>query len=260
MTRSSPGRRSSPFGCPVGYGQCRTQRTTHASPLLVLLLVVGLISLDASGAAAQAPLAHDDSTLLMRLDPPIRSAVVPMVDTAGRAGLPVGPLIDKALEGQTKGAPPDRIAVAVRGLAARVGEARDALGANATPMDLAAGASALRAGVSPAVLTALRGARPQQPLAVPLGVIAELVARGVSPDTASSAVLALARKGATDANLVTLRQDVDQDLAAGVAPSVSAVQHAADLGGTLGFTAPTAVTPTPDIGYPRPRPPRPTRP
>lgn len=238
----------------------RHVRHLRARGWVVVRLVGAFISLHATGATAQTALARGDSTLLMHLGPAIRSAVAPTLDTARRAGLPVGPLIDKALEGQAKGAPADRIAIALRGLAARMGVARDALGSTATPMDLAAGASALRAGASPAVLTALRGARPQQPLAVPLGVIAELVARGVSPDTASSTVLALARKGATDANLVTLRQDVDQDLAAGVAPSVSAVEHAADLGGTLVGTSPTAATPTPDISYPRPPPPRPTRP
>jgi hypothetical protein len=223
------------------------------------LIVAALISLGGVSATAQAPLAPGDSALLMRLDRSIRLAVTPTLDSARRGELPVGPLIDKALEGQVKGASPDRIEAALRELAGRMGEARGALGANATPMDLAAGASALRAGASPEVLTQLRAIRPQQPLAVPLGVIAELVARGVSPDTASGTVLALARKGATDASLVTFRQEVDQDLAAGVAPSVSADQHAADLGATLGGPTPTGST-SPNISYPRPGPPRPTRP
>ena len=64
---------------------------------------------------------------LERLDPDTRSAVVALMDSARGDGLPVEPLIQRALEGATKSAPGARIIAAVRRLTLDLGTARTAL-------------------------------------------------------------------------------------------------------------------------------------
>jgi hypothetical protein len=157
---------------------------------------------------------------LGRLDPATGALVAAVVDSARAAGLPTEPLVQRALEGVTKGAPGERIVGAVRRLAADLAHARDALGPAASPPELEAGAAALRAGASPAVLAQLRRDR-RQPLAVPLAVLADLVARGVPVDSAAAAVLALART-ARDADLVEFRRAVERDIVLGVTPAAAA--------------------------------------
>lgn len=156
---------------------------------------------------------------LERLDPETRSAVVALVDSARDDGLPVEPLIQRALEGATKSAPGARIVAAVRRLTLDLGTARTALGTNATSPELEAGVAALRAGATPQVLTQLRTVR-RPPLTMALSVLADLVASGVPADSAAAAVLTLAPK-ARDADLVEFRRAVERDIALGAPPSAA---------------------------------------
>ncbi|PYO81789.1 MAG: hypothetical protein DMD65_11065 [Gemmatimonadetes bacterium] len=177
-------------------------------------LAVGLVAtLLARPAAAQDP-------RLERLDAGTRPLVAALVDSARTAGLPAEPLVQRALEGTIKGAPGDRIVAAVRRLAADLGRARDALGPAASPPELEAGAAALRAGASPAVLVQLRRSRPQR-LTVPLAVLTDLVASGVPVDSAAAAVLALAATS-RDADLVEFRRAVERDIGLGAPPAAAA--------------------------------------
>jgi hypothetical protein len=157
---------------------------------------------------------------LERLDPETRALVVNVVDSARDAGLPVEPLIQRALEGATKGAPGTRIAIAVRRLAADLGTARTALGTPASAPELEAAVAALRAGATPQILAHLRTVR-RPPLTMALSVLADLVAGGVPPDSAAAAVLALAPK-ARDADLVEFRRAVERDIALGASPAAAA--------------------------------------
>jgi hypothetical protein len=177
-----------------------------------LLALVALVTL-ATRARAQDP-------RLARLDPAARGVVVGLVDSARAAGLPAEPLVQRALEGVTKRAPADRIILAVRRLARDLGAARTALGPDAVPAELEAGAAALRAGASPMVLVRLRRAR-HSALTVPLAVLADLVASGVPVDSAAAAVLALAPT-AKDGDLVEFRRAVERDIALGVPPGAAA--------------------------------------
>lgn len=152
-----------------------------------------------------------------RLPEPARVQVDALLDAARTEGLPIEPLVDRALEGASKGAPGDRIVAAVRRLAEELRVARDGLGSGATPEEIAAGASALRAGVPPRELTRLRSARGRQPLTVAVGVLADLVAVGVPTDTAVRAVLALA-ESADDATYIAFRRNVERDVALGASP------------------------------------------
>ncbi len=150
---------------------------------------------------------------LERLDPDTRSAVVALMDSARGDGLPVEPLIQRALEGATKSAPGARIIAAVRRLTLDLGTARTALGTDASSPELEAGVAALRAGATPQILTQLRTVR-RPPLTMALSVFADLVASGVPADSAAAAVLTLAPK-ARDADLVEFRRAVEHDIALG---------------------------------------------
>jgi len=167
-----------------------------------------------------------------RVDDRTRAAVTAIVDSARASGVPATPLINKALEGASKGASGDRIATAVRALAGDLGAARSALGGAATEPELVAGAAALRAGAEPAYLARLRSTYPRESLVVPLAVTADLVARGVPADTATQTVLTLMHEGVQDADLVAFRQSVERDVALGApAGGTAAALAGAVVGG-----------------------------
>lgn len=185
-----------------------------------------------AGVAVAQPATSPESRLGDRLDPATRSAVLAEVDSARRTGLPVAPLVDRALEGASKralGRPVSGadIVAAVRRLRGALGTARTALGGRATGTELAAGASALQANVGPSALVAIGKARTSGSLTVPLSVLTDLVAMGVPTDTAARTVLALV--GAHDAVLLAYQRDVERDIGVGALPAVAASVRAAGL-------------------------------
>jgi hypothetical protein len=155
-----------------------------------------------------ASLAAQDRRLAERLDASTAAAVQRVVDSAGRSGLPTEPLIQKALEGSTLGAPGERIHAAVVALHGQLGRAREALGGGADEAELTTAAGALRAGLPPSALRRLQALRSGRPLVVPLAVLTDLVTEGVPPDEATTSVLALARDGRPDDEFVALRREV----------------------------------------------------
>ena len=96
-----------------------------------------------------------DPRLARRLDPQAQAQLAQVLDSARAAGLPLEPLVDRALEGASKGASVERIAAAVRKLAIDLTTARNALGGG-NVAELEAAASALRAGVKPEDLKRLQ--------------------------------------------------------------------------------------------------------
>ena len=201
----------------------RSPKSLVAAGALAAVLVATAAAQDSQDSQ------HSNDPRLARLDPAARSLVVVVIDSARTAGLPTEPLVQRALEGATKGAPGTLIGNAVRRLAADLGRARAALGAGATPPELEAGAAALRAGAGPAVLAQLRRS-PRQTITVPLAVLTDLVASGVPVDSAAAAVLALAASSG-DADLIDFRRAVERDIALGAAPT------AATAGAAAGFLA-----------------------
>lgn len=123
-------------------------------------------------ALAPARLAAQDPRLDAKLDTATRAVVLRTIDTARELGLPVEPLVDKALEGATKRAAAPRIESAVAALLQRLQVSRDALAPNAAPRDIVAGADALAYGATRQALVTMRAIRPNGPLAVPLAVVA----------------------------------------------------------------------------------------
>jgi hypothetical protein len=162
--------------------------------------------------------AQDDR--LSRLDPSLAARIQAQVDTAHAASLPAEPLIQKALEGRGKGAPPERIVAAVRAVRLSLLAARDVLGHGAEPLELTAAANALRAGATSETVGEMRRARPGS-LKIPLDVLADLIARGIPTARAGAAVVRLVQQGTADRDLQLLRDRIDQDIRGGTAPAMA---------------------------------------
>ncbi len=186
----------------------------RASRIVAMLGVVGL-TVHAPGA-----ILAQEARLEGRLADSARATVNRLLDSARVRNLPMEPLVDRALEGAAKGAPEDLIVSAVQRLWGELRVARDALGATATPAELTAGASALRAGATSTDLRELRARRGTQSLTVAAAVLADLVAVGVPSDTAVVAVLSLARR-VDDAQYVAFRRNVERDIALGASPAAA---------------------------------------
>lgn len=182
--------------------------------LIRLTLTVAALVTATQVASAQ------EQRLVGRVPENARLDIDRLLDSARTSGLPVEPLVDRALEGAAKAAPADMIVQAVRRLAGELRIARVAFGDSALPAELKAGASALRAGANQEDLVRLRAARPGQQLTVAAGVLADLVAVGVPTDTAIAAVLALAG-GLDDAQYLAFRANVERDIALGASPSAA---------------------------------------
>jgi hypothetical protein len=175
--------------------------------------------------AGRAVAQSGEDRLRSQLDGATYASLRGVFDSATAVGLPTGPLVDKALEGTAKHATGDRIVAVVRDLSARLAAARAALGGFGTADELSAGTAAMRAGIAPATLAELRRLRHNEQVTIPLAVAAELVARGIGPDSASAKVLRLAAAGAPDVELAALPRSL---AAPTVASSVS--QGGAGLG------------------------------
>lgn len=171
----------------------------------------------AAASVAHAQVARLDASA----DPAVRRAVEREVVAARSTGLPEGLLIAKANEGIAKRATPKRIADAVAALGKRLQVASDQLAPNPSEDEIAAGADALYVGVPAPILKKMRAAWPNRSLALPLGVLTELVAKGLPADRAARTVTDLMTRGATNVQLYALSQSVQGDVAAGWAPEAA---------------------------------------
>ena len=173
-----------------------------------------------------------------QLTPGLRAAVERLADSVRTLGLPTDPLYAKASEGMLKGAEEQRVMIAVRRLARELGEAKAALGDGATGAELEAGASALHAGVAPELVARLgRAAKDRTTpgrLVMPLVTLADMVARNVSAQAAVASIETLMSRGAGDAQLASLRTQVERDIAAGERPDVAVQRRSASIVRGLG--------------------------
>jgi hypothetical protein len=202
-----------------------------------LLLGFGLL---ASGAWTQQQPSGSgiDPRLDARLDPRTRAAVVALLDSARRAGIPTDPLVLRALEGASKKADGRVIVVAVRNYMNDLSAARSALGPSSSEADVLAGASALRAGVSVRELEKVRAARAGVRIATAVGVMGDLVSHGVSSDTATALVSDLVRLGVADEQLVALQREIVLSVAGGTPAGTAAVLHGQGLEQQLAASLP----------------------
>lgn len=197
---------------------------------LAIGLAVLLMVITTAGATAQ------DARLMRRLDATTAHAVAEIIDSARAQHLPFEPLIQKALEGGSKGASAEMIVAAVRRLATRLQVARNSLGADATEAELVAGAAALDLGADTQSLRSLRAQKPEGGLTGPLMGLAYLLQRGVPPKGSADIVRSMLEAHLSDAEFATLQRLVDQDIQAGAPAAAAAevrsralIQHGARL-------------------------------
>lgn len=205
------------------------------SSSLVLLSVVGqLLGVTAAPHAYQSrslPSAVVADTIVTvqfdasRFDSITQLSLRSFLETAAEQGIPLGPLINRALEGAARKVSGAMIMATVRLHAAALVEARAVLGA-ATPLDeLEAGARALRAGVEPKTLAAIRVSRPVGTATIPLVVLTDIVQRGVPGAAARDAVTTIARMPSSDDALNGLRESVAKNSVRGPGMALDALRR-----------------------------------
>ncbi len=172
-----------------------------------------------------------------RVSPEVQRAVRGIAADAAARGLPVDPLVQKAIEGAAKGVPADRVIAAVRALAGRLGEAREAVraGGVAAPSGdvVEGGADALNAGISGRQVSDLvRVSQPPYDPALTLQVAATLAALGVPPKQALELVQGMISAGRSPSDLLGLPGQVQAGVANGATPAQAAAGLARAAGGT----------------------------
>jgi hypothetical protein len=162
-----------------------------------------------------------------RVPPEVARAVQDIVAATAARGLPVEPLIDKAIEGGAKKVPADRVIAAVRALAARLDDARLALrqGGIETPEAdvVEGGAYALSAGLSRGQTSELvRVSRSPYDPALSLRVAATLAALGVPPQETLDLMRGMMKAGRAPSDLLDLPGEVEAGVAQGATPAQAA--------------------------------------
>lgn len=204
--------------------RCSVRFAACAVSLVALSLLPARIADAQRGTRERSIVALDG-----RASVALRAQVSTLADSISRTGLPAAPLIDKALEGISKGADDRRIMIAVRAVATDLGVARTSLGA-VSDAELSAGVAALRAGAGADGITRLRRALPGRNLVVPLSVLASVMVDGAPAASAVVAVAAAAQQR-NDVGVLAYGRAVSHDIASGVTPAVAL---------TSSFTATTA--------------------
>jgi len=157
-----------------------------------------------------------------------------IVAAAKESGLPVDPILAKARYGVTVHAPASRIVAAARAVAKRLEDARSALAPQPTANDIAAGENALGSEISRNSLQEIRKVSPHKPVAVPLGVLAQLVASKVPEKKAVKYVTELIKHGATDQQVADLGNDVNAEVKLGSSPVDALEMRMSRLNAVLG--------------------------
>lgn len=195
-----------------------------------------------------------------RVSPDIAALATELGTAAAARGLPIDPLIQKAIEGAAKGVPNERVAAAMRLVVTQLDTSASALrGANAALVSdtvaIAAGAFALSAGLSGRDVAALArsGAAPAEVI-VGLRVAGTLAALGVPPAETVSLVRTTLQAGRPAGDLLALPGQVQAAMGKGV----GAAQAAAGL--ARAAAAQSRRGPPPGRGQPPTRPQPPPRP
>lgn len=218
--------------------------------MLGLMLALGLGALPADAQEVDGRLAR----IRAQLSEAAVQQIEARITEARQQGLPVEPLLDKAVEGIAKGVPGDRIAGAVGALATELGRARSLLGNGAPPTaaDVSAVADALRRGVPEAAVQRIAGsADPDEPLALAIHTLGDLMDRGVPADQALTVLEVWRARGARVGELRELPAAVERLIRQGVLPE----QAAAAVAGAMRGATPNAIGDTQGKGQGPPIPP-----
>jgi len=187
-------------------------------------LHIAALGVHTARVAAQQPVARQ---LAGRVPATVVAAVSALADSAATRGLPVEPLVEKAIEGAAKAAAPERIVVAVQAVLARLGRAQGALqaagAATPAPDAIEAGGFALSAGLEVGNVQAVAVAcGTRYSAAVALRVAGTLSALGVPPAQTVELVKQTLRSGAQERDLLALPGRVEAQVAQGATPAQAA--------------------------------------
>lgn len=143
------------------------------------------------------------------------------IERAREEGLPVEPVVDKALEGAAKGVAPPRVAAVVSGYVDRLSRGRQLLPDGASGVLITAAADALRRGVpGGAVRDVARMKKGETPMA--LVVLGDLVEMGVPVEPAEAVVRQALERGRTGDELLVLPGAVRRRIRSGEPPEQAA--------------------------------------
>lgn len=210
--------------------RARVRSALRALTLTAAAAAIGAPALSAQSAAVVPAVASFGGAL----DSAAAADLAAIVGDARAHGLPIDPIVAKARLGILRHATAPTIVAAARAVADRLEVARTALEPRPSAADIAAGADALSAGVNDGALRSVRRVAAERPMAVPLGVLAQLVASGVPAARATAIVTALVRRGAPVGQLVALGNAVDGDVRAGERAEVSLGLRMQQLDAVLG--------------------------
>jgi hypothetical protein len=188
------------------------------------------IALAAGGPLLRGLAAQDVAARLEgRVPPNVARALQGIAQDAQARGLPIEPLIQKAIEGGAKGVPADRVIAAVQQLSARLDEARSALRdagiQQPTAEALESGAYGLSAGLNARQVRDLgRVSQPHYDPALTLRVAATLAALGVPPQRGLQLMEHMIKAGRGPGDLLDLPSEVQVEMARG-ATATEAVEE-----------------------------------
>jgi hypothetical protein len=168
-----------------------------------------VLALAARGACAQ------DSLTFKGADRETRAALEKIVADANARGLPSDHIVSKVQFALVVHAPAARILETAQAVADRLETARRAIAADTLPADIAAGEEALSFRIPKDILTRIHRAAPSRPIAVPIGLLTQLVANAVPAEHAGEIVIKLVRRGATPKQFADLGNDVNSDVQRG---------------------------------------------
>jgi hypothetical protein len=192
---------------------------------IVALLAVASVAATAVAHGQTQPARVSDEQLAT-IDASIRVQVRAIADSALARGLPAEPILNSARSARLRGGlTGDAVVAGLSRRLALMGEARTALGMDASHQDINAGADALKNGATAQSLARLSSEKRVAARYVALGVLAELVASSVPVDVAERAVLTLVTAGARDTDLTEFRKVVQSDIALGGVPAASATER-----------------------------------
>jgi hypothetical protein len=220
--------------------------------IVLVTLPLSLLALQQQGGAGIA------ARLAGRVSPEVAALVVELGTAASARGLPVDPLIQKAIEGGAKGVPSERVAAAVRLVVLELDTAAAALregGVVSDTLVIAAGEFAITAGLSGNDITALaRIGASTAALTVGLRVAGTLSAMGVPTAETIGLISIKLRSGEPAGDLLLVPAQVQAEVARGVTPAQAAagLERAAAAQARRG--------PPPGRGTPPPHPPAPPHP
>jgi hypothetical protein len=176
----------------------------------------------AFGLSARASASAQDSAAFSGADRETSAALARIVQAAAARGLPSEHIVSKVQFALVVHAPPARILETAQAVADRLDVARGAIASDTLSADIVAGEEALSFKISKGILTRIHDAAPNRPIAVPIGVLTQLVASKVPAERAGKIVTDLLRRGATPTQLVALGNDVNSDVQRGAKGEESA--------------------------------------